>query len=87
VSQQVKGRRGRGIDKAWAQRMQLLRAVDTLADDTAHRRGRVFAADDPTTGKLYGRVEGQRAAQGVAPTNSLADAAAAKEEVKVACIS
>ena len=51
LSQQVKGRRGRGIDKAWAHRMLLLRAGDTLSDTAAHRLAEVFAADD-ATGKL-----------------------------------
>ena len=51
LSQQVKGRRGRGVDKAWAHRMLLLRAGDKLSDTAAHRLAEVFAADDPT-GKL-----------------------------------
>jgi hypothetical protein len=52
LSQQVKGRRGRGVDKAWAQRMLLLRAGDTLTANVSHRLAEVFAADDPT-----GRLE------------------------------
>ncbi|WP_171814620.1 transposase [Arthrobacter dokdonensis] len=51
LSQQVKGRRGRTVDKAWAHRMLLLRAGDTLSDSAAHRLADVFAVDDPT-GKL-----------------------------------
>jgi transposase len=51
LSQQVKGRRGRGIDKARAHRMLLLRAGDTLTDNGTHRLAEVFAADD-ATGKL-----------------------------------
>jgi hypothetical protein len=51
LSQQVKGRRSRGIDKAWAHRMLLLLAGDTLSDNAAHRLAEVFAADD-ATGKL-----------------------------------
>jgi hypothetical protein len=48
LSQQVKGRRGGTVDKAWAHRMLHLRAVDTLTENAAHRLADVFAADDPT---------------------------------------
>jgi transposase len=51
LSQEVKGRRGRGVDKAWAHRMLLLRAGDTLTENAAHRLVDVFAVDD-ATGKL-----------------------------------
>lgn len=51
LSQQVKGRRGGGIDKAWAHRMLLLRAGDTLTGNAAHGMEEVFAADD-ATGRL-----------------------------------
>jgi transposase len=37
LSQQVKGRRGRAIDKAWAHRMLLLRGGDALTGRAAHR--------------------------------------------------
>jgi transposase len=48
LSQQVKGR---GVDKAWAHRMLLLGAGNTLTDKAAHRLEEVFAAHD-ATGKL-----------------------------------
>jgi hypothetical protein len=64
LSQQVKGRRGRGVDKAWAHRMLLLRAGETLTENAAHRLQEVFAAEDRQA-------------------SSLADAAAAKEDLKV----
>ena len=82
LSQQVKGRRGRGIDKAWAHRMLLLRAGDTLSDTAAHRLAEVFAADD-ATGKLQAVWKVKEQLRMLLRTNSLADAAAAKEELKV----
>ncbi|MDQ0867529.1 hypothetical protein QFZ70_000002 [Arthrobacter sp. V1I9] len=48
LSQQVKGRRGRAIDKAWAHRMLLLRGGDNLSCRAALRLEEVFALDDPT---------------------------------------
>jgi transposase len=51
LSQQVNGRRGCSVDKAWAHRMLLLRAGDTLTGSAARRLAEVFAADHPT-GKL-----------------------------------
>jgi len=48
LSQQVKGSRGRAVNKAWVNRMLLLRAGDTLRDKAAHRLEEVFAAADPT---------------------------------------
>jgi hypothetical protein len=48
LSQQVKGRGGRAIDKASAHRMLLLRGGDNLICRAAHRLEEVFAADDPT---------------------------------------
>jgi transposase len=56
LSQQVKGRRGRAIDKAWAHRMLLLCGADNLNCRAAYRLEEVFAADDPNgTLKLCGR--------------------------------
>ena len=81
LSQQVKGRRGRAIDKAWAHRMLLLRAGDTLTDTAAHRLEEVFAADDPT-GKLQAVWKVKEQLRALLRTDSLADAAAAKEELK-----
>ncbi|MDQ0618545.1 transposase [Arthrobacter globiformis] len=81
LSQQVKGRRGRGIDKAWAHRMLLLRAGDTLSEQAAHRLEEVFAADDPT-GKLQAVWKVKEQLRILLRMSSLADAAAAKEDLK-----
>lgn len=48
LSQQVKGRRGRAIDKDWAHRMLLLRGGDTLSCRAVLRLEEVFALDGPT---------------------------------------
>ena len=82
LSQQVKGRRGRGVDKAWAHRMLLLRAGDNLSEKAAHRLAEVYAADDPT-GKLQAVWKVKEQLRVLLRTNSLADAAAAKEDLKV----
>ncbi|MET3352003.1 UNVERIFIED_ORG: transposase [Arthrobacter sp. UYEF1] len=82
LSQQVKGRRGRGVDIGWAHRMLLLRAGDTLTGNAAHRLAEVFAADDPT-GKLEAVWKVKEQLRALLRTNSLADAAAAKEELRV----
>jgi transposase len=82
LSQQVKGRRGRTVDKAWAHRMLLRRAGDTLSDSAAHRLAEVFAADDPTgTLKAVWKVKEQLRL--LLRTSSLTDAAVAKEELHV----
>lgn len=81
LSQQVKSRRGRGVDKAWAHRMLLLRAGDTLTGNAAHRLAEVFAADDPT-GKLEAVWKVKEQLRILQRTSSLADAAAAKEDLK-----
>ena len=82
LSQQVKGRRGRGIDKAWAHGMLLLRAGDTLTGKAAHHLADVFALDDPT-GKLEAVWKVKEQLRILLRTSSLADAAAAKEDLKV----
>jgi transposase len=81
LSQQVRGRRGRAVDKAWAHRMLLLRAGDTLTANAAHRLAEVFAADDPT-GKLQAVWKVKEQLRALLRTGSLADAAAAKDELK-----
>uniref|UniRef100_UPI0013C52B58 transposase n=1 Tax=Arthrobacter celericrescens TaxID=2320851 RepID=UPI0013C52B58 len=81
LSQQTKGRRGRAVDKAWAHRMLLLRAGDTLTANAGYRLGEVFAADDPT-GKLQAVWKVKEQLRTLLRTGSLADAAAAKEELK-----
>jgi transposase len=81
LSQQVRGRRGRAVDKAWAHRMLLLRAGETLTDKAAHRLAEVFATDDPT-GKLQAVWKVKEQLRALLRTGSLADAAAAKDELK-----
>ncbi|MGO4250541.1 ISL3 family transposase [Paenarthrobacter sp. RAF54_2] len=81
LSQQVKGRRGRAVDKAWAHRMLLLRGGDTLSCRAALRLEEVFAADDPTgTLQAVWRVKEQLRV--LLRTGSLDDAAAAKNELE-----
>ncbi|VII96919.1 Mobile element protein [Arthrobacter sp. DR-2P] len=82
LSQQVKGRRGRGVDKARTHRMLLLRVGGTLTGSAAHRLQEVFAADDPT-GKLQAVWKIKEQLRVLLRTNSLTDAAVAKEELKV----
>lgn len=41
-------RRGRGVDLAWANRLLLLRAYNTLSEPGVQKLNRVFAVDDPT---------------------------------------
>ena len=50
LSQQVKGRRGRAVDKAWAHRMLLLRGGDTLTQKAAHRLEEVFTGSSRFVG-------------------------------------
>ncbi|MEC5192566.1 MULTISPECIES: ISL3 family transposase [unclassified Arthrobacter] len=78
LSQQVKGRRGRAVDKAWAHRMLLLRAGDTLSCRAAHRLEEVFAVDDPT-GTLQTVWKVKEQLRALLRTGSLQDAEAAKE--------
>jgi transposase len=81
LSQQVKGRRGRTIDKAWAHRMLLLRAGDALSGRAVHRPEEVFAADDPT-GTLQAVWKVKEQLRALLRTGSLEDAAAAKAELE-----
>lgn len=48
LSRELKGRRGRGLDPAWANRRLLLRAGDTLSPQAVARLQRVLRTDDPT---------------------------------------
>lgn len=48
VAREWLGRRGRATDGAWAHRMLLLRAANTLSPRAWDRLDRVFTADDPT---------------------------------------
>jgi hypothetical protein len=81
-SQQIKGRRGRGTDMAWAHRMLLLRADDPLSNKAAHRPAKVFDADDPT-GKPQAMWKVEEQLRALLRTNYLAAAATAKEDLKV----
>jgi transposase len=81
LSQQVKGRRGRAVDKAWAHRMLLLRGGDTLSGRAACRLNEVFSVDDPTGGlQAVWKVKEQLRA--LLRTGSLQDAEAAKTELE-----
>ena len=81
LSQQVKGRRGRSIDKAWAHRMPLVRAGETLTDTAAHRLEAVFDADD-ATGKVQAVWKVKEQLRILLRTISLVKAAAAKDELR-----
>lgn len=81
LSQQVKGRRGRAVDKAWAHRMLLLRAGDTLTQKAAHRLEEVFASDDPT-GTLQAVWQVKEQLRVLLRTGSLEDATAAKKDLE-----
>jgi transposase len=48
VAREWLGRRGRATDGAWAHRMLLLRAADSLSPRAWDRLDRVFTGDDPT---------------------------------------
>jgi transposase len=82
LSQQVKGRRGRAVDQAWAHRMLLLRAGDTLSGAAEHRLAGVFAADDPT-GTLQDVWKVKEQLRVLLRTGSLDDVAAAKEQLEI----
>ncbi|WAP50553.1 transposase [Arthrobacter sp. ATA002] len=81
LSQQVKGRRGRAVDKAWAHRMLLLRAGNTLTEKAAHRLEEVFASDDPT-GTLRAVWKVKEQVRALLRSGSLGDAAAAKTQLE-----
>lgn len=81
LSHQVHGRRGRAVDPAWAHRMLLLRAGDTLEDNARDRLQKVFATDDPT-GKLKAAWEVKEQVRVLLRTGSLEDAELAKERLE-----
>jgi transposase len=81
LSQQVNGRRGRSIDKAWAHRMLLLRGGDTLSARAACRLEEVFTVDDPT-GRLRAVWKVKEQLRALLRTGSLEDAATAKTELE-----
>jgi transposase len=78
LSQQVKGRRGRAIDKAWAHRMLLLRGGDNLSCRATLRLEEVFTLDDPT-GTLRAVWKVKEQLRVVLHTGSLEDAAEARK--------
>jgi transposase len=61
--------------------MLLLRSGDTLTGNASHRLAEVFAADDPT-GRLQAVWKVKEQLRVLLHTASLADAAAAKDELK-----
>ncbi|MGY2746280.1 ISL3 family transposase [Arthrobacter sp. UYCu723] len=77
LSQQVRGRRGRATDPAWANRMLLLKADENLSERGQHRLAGVFDTDDPT-GKLKAAWQVKEQLRTLLRTGSLEDAAAAK---------
>ncbi len=77
LSQQVRGRRGRATDPAWANRMLLLKANENLSERGQHRLSGVFDTDDPT-GKLKAAWQVKEQLRTLLRTGSLDDAAAAK---------
>ena len=81
LSHQVRGRRGRAVDPAWAHRMLLLRAADSLSEPARARLEKVFATDDPT-GKLRAAWNVKEQVRALLRTGSLADASAAKDRLE-----
>ncbi|WP_435875192.1 ISL3 family transposase [Pseudarthrobacter oxydans] len=77
LSQQVRGRRGRATDPAWANRMLLLKAEGNLSERGRHRLAGVFSADDPT-GSLQAAWQVKEQLRTLLNTSSLDDAGAAK---------
>lgn len=81
LSHQVRGRRGRAVDPAWAHRMLLLRAGDSLSEQAKARLETVFATDDPTR-KLKAAWDVKEQVRTLLRTGSLEDAELAKEELE-----
>lgn len=81
LAHQVRGRRGRAVDPAWAHRMLLLRAGDTLTENARARLDKVFATDDPT-GKLKAAWDVKEQVRVLLRTGSLEDAELAKEHLE-----
>jgi transposase len=80
LSQQVRGRRGRATDPAWANRMLLLKADENLSERGRYRLAGVFRADDPT-GSLEAAWQVKEQLRTLLQTDSLQAAAAAKNAV------
>ena len=69
------------MDKAWAHRMLLLRAGNTLTEKAAHRLEDVFTSDDPT-GILRAIWKVKEQVRILLRTGSLEDATPAKIELE-----
>jgi transposase len=82
LSQQVRGRRGRAADPAWANRRLLLRAGDNLSEAGLDRLANVFLTDDPT-GKLQAAWNVKEQLRLLLRTGALEDAAAAREKLQI----
>ena len=82
LSQELKGRRGRTVDPAWAHRMLLLRGAQGLTDRAAHRLQEVFTTDDPS-GQLRNAWRIKEHLRLLLRTGSLADAAREKEQLRI----
>ena len=80
LSQQVRGRRGRATDSAWANRMLLLKADENLSERARYRLAGVFSADD-ATGSLEAAWQVKEQLRTLLQTDSLEAASAAKNAV------
>jgi transposase len=85
VAREWLGRRGRATDGAWAHRMLLLRAGDTLTPKAWDRLDRVFTYDDPTgeLGAAWGVKERLRL---LLATRTLAEADTARGLLGIAVL-
>ncbi|WP_258067298.1 transposase [Arthrobacter sp. GMC3] len=81
LSHRVRGRRGRAVDPAWAHRMLLLRAGDSLSGSARARLEKVFATDDPTR-KLKAAWDVKEQVRTLLRTGSLENAQLAKEKLE-----
>lgn len=77
LAHQVHGRRERAVDPAWAHRMLLLRAGETLSENAVARLEKVFTTDDPT-GKLRAAWDVKEQVRILSRTGSLEHAELAK---------
>ena len=78
LSHQIHGRRSRVVDPAWAHRLLLLRAGDTLTESARARLETVFTTDDPTV-KIKAAWEVKEQVRTLLRTGSLEDAELDKE--------
>lgn len=85
VAREWLGRRGRATDGAWAHRMLLLRAGDTLTPRAWDRLDRVFTHDDPT-GELSAGWGVKERLRMLLATTTLAEARTARMQLGVAVL-